>query len=295
MGVAFCNSTNYYGWTPNRELVYRYESQVLTGIPEIRDSQFAGLRLSSEVRVQSFSDYSLRIKFENSSFLTVNGELNLSERGRLAKGSETEHNVQSAEIPSHLKVQLEKPFLVNLKRGVVESFFVEASEPQSITNIKRSFLAQIQLDITGSRQDEIDSNSVQQQQQNQLQEDAPFVSKEMTFFTTREESLLGDCQTSYSIHELPKYRALELEQEWKEEEKKLYHQVQGHSKGDEVCHGKKYYRIYKTKNLDNCLQSPVFQKVVGLRAQCDGSKAACTDVYNVRAFLFPNTWKSSRC
>jgi len=175
--------------------------------------------------------------------------------------------------------------LVHLKRGIVENFYVEASEPQSITNIKRSFLAQIQLDVTGSRRDEIDSNSIQQQQQqqqqNRYQEESPEVSKEMTYFTTREESLLGDCQTSYSIHELPKYRALELEQEWKEQEKNLYQQVEVKSKGDEVCHGKKYYRIFKTKNLDNCRQSPVFQKIVGLRGRCDGSKAACTDLYTV--------------
>ena len=120
-------------------------SQVLTSIPEIRESQRAGLRLSAEVRVQAFSDYSLRIKFEKSRFLTVNGEVNLSERGRLVKGGETEQGIQEAEIPSHLRAHLEKPFLVHLKRGIVENFFVEASEPQSITNIKRSFLAQIQV------------------------------------------------------------------------------------------------------------------------------------------------------
>jgi hypothetical protein len=64
------------------------------GIPEIRDSQFSGLRLSAEVRVQSFSDYSLRVKFEKSRFLTVNGEVSLSQRGRLTKSSETEQAIQ---------------------------------------------------------------------------------------------------------------------------------------------------------------------------------------------------------
>jgi hypothetical protein len=62
VSAVWCSSTNYYGWTPNKELIFRFESQVLTGIPEIRDSQFAGLRLASDVRVQAFSDFSLRIK-----------------------------------------------------------------------------------------------------------------------------------------------------------------------------------------------------------------------------------------
>ena len=283
VGVAWCNSTGYYGWTPNKEFVYRYESQVLTGIPDIRESQYAGIRLSSEVRVQTFSDYSLRIKFEKTRFLTVNGEVNLSQRGRLNKGSETEQGVQESEVPSHLKSYLEKPFLVHLKRGVVENFFVEESEPSTITNIKRSFLSQIQLDITGSRRSEIESNHIEQQNGDEDSNvETPFESnRDITYFTTREESLLGDCQTSYTVHELPKYRSLELEQEWKEEEKMLYKENEIKSKGEEVCQGKQYFRITKTKNLDNCHKRPFFQNFVGIQSRCDGSKAGCADQFTV--------------
>ena len=283
VGVAWCNSTGYYGWTPNKEFVYRYESQVLTGIPDIRESQYAGIRLSSEVRVQTFSDYSLRIKFEKTRFLTVNGEVNLSQRGRLNKGSETEQGVQESEVPSHLKSYLEKPFLVHLKRGVVENFFVEESEPSTITNIKRSFLSQIQLDITGSRRSEIESNHIEQQNGDEDSNvETPFESnRDITYFTTREESLLGDCQTSYTVHELPKYRSLELEQEWKEEEKMLFKENEIKSKGEEVCQGKQYFRITKTKNLDNCHKRPFFQNFVGIQSRCDGSKAGCADQFTV--------------
>ncbi len=282
VGVAWCNSTGYYGWTPNKEFVYRYESQVLTGIPDIRESQYAGIRLSSEVRVQTFSDYSLRIKFEKTRFLTVNGEVNLSERGRLNKGSETEQGVQVSEVPSHLKSYLEKPFLVHMKRGVVENFFVEESEPSTITNIKRSFLSQIQLDITGSRRSEIESNHIEQR--NEAEDSNVETPKDITYFTTREESLLGDCQTSYNVHELPKYMSLELEQEWKEEEKMLYKENEIKSKGEEVCQGKQYFRITKTKNLDNCHKRPFFQNFVGVQSRCDGSKAGCADQFTVRLF-----------
>ena len=259
---------------------------MLTGIPDIHESQYAGLRLSSEVRVQAFSDYSLRIQFEKTRFLTVNGDVNLSERGRINKESE----IQESEIPSHLKNHLETPFLVHMKRGVVESFFVEAAEPQSITNIKRSFLSQIQLDITGARRNEIQSNNVQQQ--NGLEDnndEVPLESNEdITYFTTREESLHGDCQTSYTIHQLPKYRSLELEQQWQKEEKMLFEEVEVRSKGEEVCQGKQYFRITKTKNLDNCHKRPFFQKFDGVQSRCDGSKSSCNDQFNVslRIFLF---------
>ena len=259
---------------------------MLTGIPDIHESQYAGLRLSSEVRVQAFSDYSLRIQFEKTRFLTVNGDVNLSERGRINKGSE----IQESEIPSHLKNHLETPFLVHMKRGVVESFFVEAAEPQSITNIKRSFLSQIQLDITGARRNEIQSNNVQKQNGHEDNNDeVPLESNEdITYFTTREESLHGDCQTSYTIHQLPKYRSLELEQQWQKEEKMLLEQVEVRSKGEEACQGKQYFRITKTKNLDNCHKRPFFQKFVGVQSRCDGSKSSCNDQFNVslRIILF---------
>ena len=78
VGVALCNSSAFYGWSPNKEYVFRYESQVITGIPSIQQ-QFAGLKLSSDVRVQSFGDYSLRIKFENPKFIVVNQELKIKD------------------------------------------------------------------------------------------------------------------------------------------------------------------------------------------------------------------------
>ena len=36
-GAVWCN-----GWIPSREFVFSFESQILTGIPEISDSQLAG-------------------------------------------------------------------------------------------------------------------------------------------------------------------------------------------------------------------------------------------------------------
>ena len=258
----------------------------MNGIPEIRDSQRAGIRLTSEVRVQTFSDYSLRVQFEKSRYLTVNGEVNLSEKGRINKDQEghQQESIVEAELPSDLKNFLETPFVVHLKRGLVESFFVQENEPQSITNIKKAFLAQIQLDITGSRRDEISSNNVQQQQQQQRQQqqfNEAEQNDEISYFTTREETLLGDCQTSYTIHKVPEYRSLELEQEWKREEERLYQQHQLRSTGEESCEGKQYYKISKTKNLDNCLRRPFYQRFVGVEARCDGSKSACTDQFTV--------------
>ena len=74
MSVALANSTGFYAWQPNQETIFRFESQQLSGISEIAN-QWAGLKLTSEVIVQSFSDYSLRIAFKNPKFAQVNQKL----------------------------------------------------------------------------------------------------------------------------------------------------------------------------------------------------------------------------
>ena len=69
-----------------------------------------GIGFKTEVRVQAFADHTLRMKFEGFGYL---GET----------------------------------VLVQLKRGHVKGFFVGREEPNAVTNIKRSFLSQIELGI----------------------------------------------------------------------------------------------------------------------------------------------------
>ena len=74
VGIAFGNSTSYFGWKPNHEFRYHYVSEVLTGIPDIKHSQWAGVKIESDVIVQTFQDYTLRVKFENPKTLIFNNE-----------------------------------------------------------------------------------------------------------------------------------------------------------------------------------------------------------------------------
>jgi len=146
-GVAFSNSTHYYGWKPQRELVFRYESSVDSSIPEIKTTQKAGLRLTSTVRIQTYQDYSIGVKMENPRFVTFNGDEMRSQ--------------QEEPIPAPLLSHLVKPFKVHMKRGVIEAVFVDREEPVVITNIKKAMLANVNLDITASRRSSIESNRLQ--------------------------------------------------------------------------------------------------------------------------------------
>ncbi len=178
----------------------------------------------------------MMVRFENSRFVTLNGEEGREER------QET--------IPEPFKTHLEKPFKVHMKRGVIESLFVEEDEPVTVTNIKKALLANLNLDVVASRRSEIESNRLDvQQQQGHPQGQAPAVNPiDQTYFTVREQSLHGDCETSYTIHPITDAQAKEIEEKIEEEEKQRNaqeHLQGGLSQGRQVCQGKQYFQITK--------------------------------------------------
>merc|ERR550519_1746358 len=53
----------------------------------------------------------------------------------------------------------------------------------------------------------------------------------------------------------------------------------GLSQGRAICEGKKYWQITKTRDFNNCIERPVFQKWSGIAARdCDVTKGNCGDV-----------------
>ena len=245
------NSTLRYGWAPGTESLFRFESQVLTGIPDIRNSQYAGLKLKANVRVQAFPDYTLRLKLEQPQFITLNGEISLTEARRII-GTGGANSGAKEQLPQEFRRFLEEPVLVHLKRGLVESFFVSQDEPVAITNIKRSLLSQLQLDITGAQRYETETNRLDLGQGAQL-------NAEVQYFKVIEESLHGKCHTMYNVYPMTPARVLELEQTWAEEEQKA--QLTPSVEGKAACEGKKYFEIVKTRDLDHCHFAPAYQKV----------------------------------
>ena len=266
VGAALSNSTHRYGWEPSKELVFRYESLVNTKIPEIRKSQKAGLRMMALVRIQPKTDYSLMIQFEQPRFMTINGVERQEE--------------QEQPIPEPFKSNLVKPFKAHMRRGLVEALFIDANEPVHVVNIKKALLAHLNMDLSASRRNEIDSNRLEIPEEQNFEQTL----LEQTYFTVREQSVHGDCQTSYTLHPIPEYEALEIEQQMEQDEQKRNereHLPGGLSQGGQICRGKKYFQITKTKNFDNCKgQRPVFQLFSGIKAKCDLTKSSCQDLMN---------------
>ena len=68
-------------------------------------------------------------------------------------------------------------------------------------------------------------------------------------FQTNETSILGECETIYTIAKLPGHLVVELQE--------------NELQRDSTCEGKEHFEIIKTKNLDNCSDRPVYHKSVG--------------------------------
>jgi len=248
------NSLHYYGWAPGQEMVFNYQSQVLTGIPEISESHWSGVKLNAKLIVQSYSDYSMRLRITEPEFWTINGQnIRLSETGRVLREQESPESVKVESITGEFKRFLLEPFLVHLKSGVVESFLVSKKEPVSITNIKKSILSQIQMDIAGTHRTQLETNHIQMP----IPEEGI---EPISYFTTWEESVQGECLTKYTIHRLPQWKINELEEAWRMEELKVKDfKFESESEAKTICQGKPYFLITKTKSLEQCKKSPFLQ------------------------------------
>merc|ERR1719209_2385421 len=96
----------------------------------------AGLKIMANVRVQALQDYTLRVKIDNAQLVTLNGEIEVTDANRIMENGGANSDSLRDNFPPEFKRHLETPILVNLKRGVVEEFFVAQDEPMSVTNIK---------------------------------------------------------------------------------------------------------------------------------------------------------------
>ncbi len=102
-----------------------------------------------------------------------------------------------------------------------------------------------------------------------------------SYFTVKEQSLHGDCETSYTIHPMTEAEAKEVEEKIEEEEKERSakeHLQGGLSQAREACRGQRYFQVTKTRDFDNCVDRPVYQKWSGIRAKCDSTTSSCKNL-----------------
>jgi hypothetical protein len=296
--VLSANAISLQGWRQGKEYRYGWTSQVLSGIPEL-NSQYSGLRLVGEVIVQADSDSTLRIQVDEPKLWVYNDVLDLDE-DYLANGSGS----SEADISREMEQWLKTPFKVYHKGGLVEKLEFAKDEPEFIVNIKKGLMSKLQLDMSKSKSDESLTQNLIQRSETSL-----------PVFKTIEASVIGECETTYTINKLASYMSLEIEQredleeeedssvevdddrerDSEEEDEKpkklkihrekkrqqhLQQKIQKSSERSqksgsfEPCEGKDYFEIIKTKNLDFCVDRPVYSTSYGSWKKYDGSQSS---------------------
>ena len=224
------------------------------------NNQYSGVRLTTEVRIQPKHDSTFTLKFENPKFVSYNDE-----DMELTKDWQPEQrHGKVEEIPRSLRTWLESSFTVFHKKGKVEKIQTENGEPEFIVNIKKALVSQAQHDLSKA----FESGHLQQSNQVQRGQESP-----LPTFKVQENSILGTCETIYSISKLPEHLAQEFEEE-ERQRRSIDHEIRSFEEEEKLCEGKEYYEILKSDNMDNCSERPVYHSTYGMTSKTTGSEAS---------------------
>merc|ERR1711922_21680 len=174
-------------------------------------------------------------------------------------GNPKETHGKVEEVSETIKTWLESPMTVYHKAGRVERIETENGEPEFIVNIKKSLVSQLQHDISKSLTSDESTNKVRRGDEELY----------IPTFKTEETSILGKCETIYSVSRLPENLVQEFEEEERERRTRDYETKR--EEEEKLCEGKPYYEILKTKNLDNCVERPVYHKTFSISPASEAS------------------------
>merc|ERR1712168_1246843 len=228
-GLASSYQAHHQYFSTGQEHVYSYNGRILTGIPQI-DSTFAGMSMEGEVIVQATSHNSVKMMMRNVKFGTFNEHLSGS-----SQQPTNWRNVQlesSTPLTSQCQQYMESQVEFTVEQGQFSTVKVNSEEPQWAVNFKKALVASIKVQQPRQSSKSEDRRNprfwyVAQQQDSQ----------EQFYWTTMEEGIEGKCENTYHVSELPEYMVTEYER--------------GMLK-TELCQGKKYYQLVRTKDMTKC-------------------------------------------
>ena len=127
---------------PGVQRLYSYEAPKHNDVPSNDHSQDLGSKIIAEVLVQIFPDHTLRVQIQNPRSVYRYGMIGqANDQIDSSSGLKNESDVA---FQDKFEQYLQQPFLVNTKNRSIKKFFVSKDEPLAVTNLKRSFLRDLQ-------------------------------------------------------------------------------------------------------------------------------------------------------
>merc|ERR1712168_1524160 len=234
-GLACSYQPQHQYFSTGQEYVYNYSGRILTGIPQI-DSTFAGMSMEGQVIVQAISQNSVKMMMRNVKFGTFNDHLSGS-----SQQPTNWRNVQlesSTPLSSQYQQYMESPVEFTMEQGKFSTVKVNSEEPQWAVNFKKALVASMKVQQPQPSSQGGDRKNprfwyVAQQQDSQ----------EQFYWTTMEEGIEGKCENTYHVSELPEYMVTEYERGMLR---------------PELCQGKKYYQVVRTKDMTKCQDRSIY-------------------------------------
>merc|ERR1719348_636015 len=161
---------------------------------------------------------------------------------------------------------LESPVEFQIQQGQISAVKVSSQEPQWSINMKKALISSLKIQLPQQQWEQqqdvervnpkmwyIQQQQQHQQQQQQQQQQQPLG---QYYWTVMEEGIEGKCQNTYQASELPEYMINEYEQ--------------GMLK-PELCQGKKYWQLLRTRDITKCQDSSIFISSKGHRNCLEGN------------------------
>jgi len=237
------------GWESGQQYVYEYTGRSIAGLNSLKQ-QNAVIELHSRVAVQAQDETTIIVKLTNCRIIR-NGKY--MGDPHLPKSHETLQcpvAIDGEEDVIDNVDQLNTPFVIKHKHGVIVNLKVGDDEELWIVNLKKSIANQLQLDVTGARSDGIPSKRDSDE--------------ENYAFNVFEDGISGDCSTFIQINRLPLHQVYETD-------------AFGLGSFDAVCQDKKVYEIVKTKDFNRCRNSPIYHSASQPIYMCTLGTANCGD------------------
>merc|ERR1712142_852443 len=235
-GLACSYQPHHQYFATGQEYVYNYSGRILTGIPQI-DSTFAGMSMEGQVIVQATSQNSFKMMMRNVKFGTFNDHLSGS-----SQQPTNWRNVQlesSSPLTSQYQQYMESPVEFTVEQGQFSTVKLNSEEPQWAVNFKKALVASIKVQQPKQSSQLPAPNRRNPRFWNVAKQD----SEEQYYWTTMEEGMEGKCGNTYHVSELPEYMVTEYERGMLR---------------PELCQGKKYYQVVRTKDMTKCQDRSIY-------------------------------------
>ena len=220
-------------YLPNKEYVYHYESEALTGIPQA-SNHLAGIKVLAKVRLQSKSQNKFWLELKDIQLCQVNEQIKMIRHVTPVESGSACTPIQEAEIATELEKELKKPIVFRWENGQISFLQADATDAYWSANVKRGLLNMLHINLQ-----EIEALPTMPEELRKVVEAAVPSAGQRTlsnYFRVMEKDLTGKCESIYAIQEEPAQIPV--------------------------------LTVTKIRNFDSCVTRPVFQNGVLAALNC---------------------------